>query len=437
MRKRRCSEIFLAFFVAALLSAAPAVGWGGVDRSFGLLGLVRPDPALPGYQFQNVERMAAEPAGGIYLLNFATNCGAGGCSWDLYLTRRKPNGGRDGAFAGGHGARLVFAGDAGPFGDLTTDRKGRAIVAVPEPGAVFLARLNPGGGFDRSFGDGGRITLPCNCRGGSPIIRTDRTGRVYLALGWTEYPPNWPFEGAIQSRLLAARLRPNGQPDPSFGQGGWSEIEPGEGGSPEQIFVRHDGSLLLAGGDRCCGSSEGMYLLRVQPDGTFDSAFAARADADLRTLGLAQPTGMTMPMAMLGRPHEAVDLLGHTEDSGFVLRFRGDGSLERRFANGGARFLPWKVTDAARLEDGRVVVAGSEVSFSGLLLSVLNANGSIDRSFHRGAPLELSRWSPFGPELAMQRGKRTLLFETGIQGCRQYCPPEPKLMRFLPPRHRG
>lgn len=433
--KRRWLAGFLGVWGAALVLAAPALGWGGVDLSFGHGGVIRVDPKLPGYEIQEVEQIGVGPGGGIYLLNAAANCFSTECSRDLYLTRRKPNGFRDGEYAGGHGAQLVSSRSirqpGRQPGDLAVDRLGRAIVAAPQADGTLLVRLNPDGSFDSTFGDGGRLVIPCPC--GNPMLRIDRAGRIYLALSQTEYLQGSPGRFSTQLKLAVARLDPDG----SLDSRGWSETTVDEAVDPDLFVVHRDGSMVFGGQYRCCQTPEEMFLLRIGPRGGIDRSFRARFQAELRKLDLSDSLGSIWPRSMLARAGGAVDIFGSGREKGLVLRVRRNGSFAPRFGRNGLRPLPLQVTTAARFKDGRVFVVGRRFLREGLFAFSLNANGSFDRSFDQDGPIYLPTGENSASVLAMQRGVRPLLFDSGEQFCRGYCPPEPRLMRFRSPWDRG
>ncbi len=115
---------------------------------------------------------------------------------------------------------------------------GKIVVAGrtwPESGA--LARLNPDGSLDTSFGSGGYVTdhrLP-----GFPAVALRSDGRIL---------------GAAVGGFQLARYLPDGSPDPSFATGGIGGTpEPdqapfiGSGYGPSALLVQPDDEIVIAG----------------------------------------------------------------------------------------------------------------------------------------------------------------------------------------------
>jgi hypothetical protein len=412
-----------------------AQGWakGGIDRSFGRNGLVDATTRLHGHAEAIAWHMAGGPAGSIYILNSAINgCPQASCVANLYLIRRHANGSLDREYARGRGA-LAFSG-VGGVGEnavLAVDGRGRPLVAYADDGGLHIVRLLANGSVDRSFGVNARALIPCDCEGAALALRIDGKGRVTLVASQLELTSEFPAKPASQQHLLIARLTPSGNPDSRFGLGGMASTFLTEAdGPPQQVLAREDGSILVSGPYGCCSSEEGIYLLRVAPNGAIDTGFVARSRAALSGLHKPMATRPNYVSAIIARRHGAVDVLGSTERGGFVLRFARGGGLDQSFGMGGFRPVRWQIRAAVRAQGGRVFAAGDEVGEEGALAFGLLSSGKIDSSFAGGLPIKLKAWSSLGLTTVMQRHSRPLLFEPGIRGCREYCPPEPKLMRF-------
>jgi hypothetical protein len=305
------------------------------------------------------------------------------------------------------------------------------VAYVDDFQTLHLARLLANGRFDSSFGGDGKVSVFCDCRGIDPEIRIDDE-RILFVGSRTETTPSFPASPSFQQRVLIARLAPGGRLDHSFGNAGWQRKILVEAEPPAAILVQGNGSIVLAGARSCCDSPEGIYLLRIDPR-AIDGRFARRSRATLRGLHLSAALRPKNVGAILPRAGGELDVLGSTDADGFVLRLRRDGLIDRRFAGDGFRHVRWGIGNAARTRDGRAFAVGSE--FVPPAFALLRS-GRLDRSFADGDPILLEDWSPSNLTLAMQRGRRPLLFDPGIETCRGSCPDRPKLMRFtaLEPR---
>jgi uncharacterized delta-60 repeat protein len=419
----------VAFALACLLFAAVAATAlagprGGVDRSFGNRGVVDLSSLLREDRYGFISQMAVGPGRSIYLLGVETACSYS-CFREYRLLRLLPDGRLDTTYGNG-GAAVVGANVQHDFRDpvLSVDSAGRAAVAESTDQTISVFRLAADGSPDASFGNGGTVTLSCECGELTPGIRFDDRGRILIGGGIEPYGYR-PAGASPESKLWAVRLTPQGLPDPGFGvEGRVEEARRNGRGVPGRSLVRGNGSLLLGGREE---SSAGIYLTRIGSKGRIDRRFSARLGRSLRALGL--PPG-ARPVSVAGiapRRRGAMDVFGRTHGGGFVLRVHGNGSLDSRFSKDGFKRLPWRLAEVIPAGLGRVV--GTSDSGGGVEVMVLSRNGRLDRSAGRH-PVVLRNWRSFGSlSLAMQ-GRRPLLFGTPERFCRSYCASEPKLVRL-------
>ncbi|HEU4410572.1 MAG TPA: hypothetical protein VFS43_35280 [Polyangiaceae bacterium] len=155
-----------------------------------------------------------------------------------------------------------------PDGSLFAAGTGQNLALPPgEQSPDFLLyHLSPDGQPDATFGDAGALYLAPS-PGPGPLeehcakLGATRDGR--LVLGGTSYAL-----GA--SALVLARRLPDGQPDPSFGEGGTFVLE--GGARLEDLVVLPDDSVVAVGNLGAAGASVAVAL-HVLPDGRLDPAF--------------------------------------------------------------------------------------------------------------------------------------------------------------------
>jgi uncharacterized delta-60 repeat protein len=146
---------------------------------------------------------------------------------------------------------------------------------------ALVMRLNPDGSPDASFGDGGKI-VPQYGSGNSASSSADAVavqpdGKIVVGLEAYSAPD---FRG-----LAAVRLKPNGELDPTFGDGGKVYTDPDftpsdppndqDFNEPRvlSIVLQPDGKILLGGEDVVYHAS-GLFVARLNgADGTLDSSF--------------------------------------------------------------------------------------------------------------------------------------------------------------------
>jgi hypothetical protein len=192
--------------------------------------------------------------------------------------------------------------------------------------------------------------------------------------------------------------------------------------------VDRKGALYLSGPGECCGGG-GAYLFRLSVKGRVDSRFDAVARHSLRALGRL---GARYPeISALVPRRRRLDLLGPAGAStGFQLRLRADGHRQRTFAASGLRRFVHPIVAAAHGVDGAIFAVQSSTRLRGSLSALrILPDGRLDQQFGV-APVPNSA-NDFGLSVVPQTGRRALLLDLGRHGCRSYCPPTPKLVRFL------
>jgi uncharacterized delta-60 repeat protein len=426
----RAGKIFgvLALFCGCLLSfSGSAMGApGDLDRSFGVNGVADVRSALGG----NADTMALGPGGAILMLDVAINCN-GPCFTDLSLTRFRPDGSPDRSYADGRGAALVAADlpEINSGKALAIDAEGRAVVAWRVGAEVNVARLDPRGRLDRSFGGDGRVVVSCGCDEMNPQLAIDARGRIIVEGHRDERRPDFQTgQVSYQATVALARLLPGGALDQSFGRAGLVTAT-FAGSGPERLVLPADGSVVVAG-FLCCGSVNAPYVHRFFANGQVDRAYDAATRTSLAALHL---TTETRPGRWLGalivRPKGRLDVLGGTDSGGFALRILPRGGLDQAFGRGGVKRLRASVRAGAVDAAGRVFAIGNDRGRRWVAFR-LRPDDGLDRSFGGRSWKSSELIEGWGQTVAMQRGQQPILFDQGLQGCREYCPPQPTLTRF-------
>lgn len=411
MRGRKWS-VFAAAWVAVLCAAVPAVAQGGVDRSFGVDGVVHLDPGVPS------EQMRVDPEGRVYLLGRAYRCSAT-CSSERSLLRLSPDGSRDLEFGEGGIVHLPEWAGGPSLSVLAVDAKGRPLAVITAPNKVLLIRLEPDGSIDGSFGRGGVRTFTCACKEPAAMVQFDRLGRILVVISHATY-----VRSAYTSTTISVfRLHSDGIRDTRFRL---AKATFEHRGSPSMALVRGDGSLVLSGYE---GSRTGFYLMRIKSDGTRDRRFDKAIRRALTPLRLAGKGFFRFAWisGFVSRSRGTIDAFGARPGGGFVLRIRSNGTLNPRFAKKGIKRFGWRVEDTVAVGAGRVFAVGRQADRPRRAAFLLTPAGTFDRSFNEGRPLILQVDQLAG--LATQRGQ-PLLFDTGLRGCRYSCTANPKLIRF-------
>jgi len=171
-----------------------------------------------------------------------------------------------------------------------------------------------------------------------------------------------------QEHIGLARLDATGQIDDSFNAGSDGP------GTVLSIAVQSDGKILAAGIFKNISGASETHLVRLNPEGSFDSGFneAAYTDENIRTV-LSQKDGKILACGYSNGTNDT--------PSSCITRLNPDGSPDASF------HFASKVGDAfwsmALEGDGKIVVGGyNEINKQvHPILVRLNADGSPDKSF--------------------------------------------------------
>jgi uncharacterized delta-60 repeat protein len=316
---------------------------------------------------------------------------------DFALARYNPDGSLDASFGSG-GRVLTDFGGSDFASTLIVQPDGKLVAGglsfgETANGIFALARYNPDGSVDASFGSGGRVLMsnlsaPC-CIGGTALVAEPGGKLVATAI---------TFDEEQNSVATLVRLNPDGSLDASFGSGGVVAdfTEGAQVGFLGDLVLQPDGKLVVAGTP--FGSSDNdftpsSFLARFNPNGTLDSTFGSD--------GRGFTEGLFFNGALVRQPDGKLVAVGLSrDDSGVLLlfslftlvRYNSDGSLDAGFGSGGR-----VVTDGVGIEasdlvldpDGRFVAAGEFfVPGSGtdsvFAIARFNSDGSLDASFGAG-----------------------------------------------------
>jgi uncharacterized delta-60 repeat protein len=299
--------------------------------------------------------------------------GAGTAAWAA-------SGDIDPGFGGGDGiAELPVEGSN--FKALVVDPQGRTIVATAEQGdshrKIHVVRFQRDGTPSPDFGTNGvtRVTFgPDEQTLVALFLRSD--GKIVLSAHHNS-PNDIPPSGSA-----LARLTPNGQLDPSFGDQGILRF-PRDPSSPQ--FLAMDGANRVYAIDRI--GSNTYELIRLDPDGQLDTTYAGGH------LSVPEPHG-ARPLSVRAGGQVLYKFWDGVEcNCPQFLAFRADGRANRQFGDRGS--ITTDPPSGAGVVDagvwtntGRVLVWTTK-GFLGRYL----ANGELDPDFGVGG---WNRWPQVG-----------------------------------------
>src|SRR3954451_24763888 len=133
----------------------------------------------------------------------------------------------------------------------------RVLAGGSAAGQFVVVRLRSTGTLDSKFGTGGQVVpaLPGTTLNGVRSLSTFRDGRI-VAAGTLRQADG-------STRMVAIRLLPTGEIDPSFGAGLGYVLAGPAGSELEAMTMDHDGNVFLAG----ARPSEVPIIVRLLADG--------------------------------------------------------------------------------------------------------------------------------------------------------------------------
>jgi uncharacterized delta-60 repeat protein len=251
-----------------------------------------------------------------------------------------------------------------------------------------LARYNPDGQLDTSFGTAGIVTTSVRANSEITSVALQSDGKIVAA--------GWSYDNTFLNNFGLARYNSDGQLDTSFGTAGIVTTSMGaQSSGAEEIKIQSDGKIVVAGYSETA-SITSFALARYNSDGSLDTSFGTGGKTTTSIEGnneyanslVIQSDGKIIAAGY------SLNQTGTRNDNDFALvRYNTNGSLDTSFGTGG------KVTTAigpgydnintiAIQGDGKIVAAGYSDNINGIYadfaLVRYNTNGSLDTSFGTG-----------------------------------------------------
>lgn len=334
---------------------------GSPDTGFGVVDLA-PIAAEAGY---DLDRAVAVTLAGKVLVAGYTSAGAHGD--DAFLARLEGDGSFDPTFGGGDGW-VGFDSLAGGNGNdrayaFVQDADGGIVFAGYSAGSsadgdaeAYLARAPvDGSGLDTGFGTNG--VAYGDDSDFDAVYSVARTpGGGYVAVGTSK---------EARYRLLVAKLNADGQPDPGFNGGdplllGGLVEDTDQDDRAYAVAVDAEGRILVTGYGMggSAGSTFDLVVLRLNPDGSFDTSFGDGGKVVIDRVGGGSSSGSDVGYSIVVDGSGRILVAGvtyvqeHVNKDLFVLRLAPDGQRDTSFGDDGV--VVW---DGGHGDDGAYQVA--------------------------------------------------------------------------------
>ncbi|MFT3896268.1 MAG: delta-60 repeat domain-containing protein [Thermomonas sp.] len=346
---------------AGIAQAAP----GGLDPTFGAGGRVLTDFNLS----TDIANAVALQADGKIVVAGTTYTNNDFSGEDFAIARYNPDGTIDATFGTNGRVTTDFPGLAAEASAVLVQPDGKILVAGGAyPLFVFLgnmelARYNPDGSLDAGFGDGGIVTTVFPHGSYASALALQPDGKI-LAAG-TDYV-NFSSDASSDTDFAIARYEPNGSPDFSFGSGGQVATDFERlNDDAFAVLVRPDGRIVAVGSSRDPLSDYDFAAVRYMPDGQLDAAFGTRGrvSTDFGNDGFDRARSAALqPDGRIVVAGFAIRQDGSHENFAAV-RYLANGALDTSFSGDGMQQVSFgsccQFANRVLLQgDGRIVLVG-------------------------------------------------------------------------------
>jgi uncharacterized delta-60 repeat protein len=340
---------------------------GDLDSSFG-------DPAgRARIDFGDDDRsqaLARQPDGKLVVAGVSDGPG----SQNFVLARLGPDGSLDASFGTAGKALVDFGGNDGASG-VALQPDGKIVVVgghVPAPNAgdFAVARLNPDGSPDGTFGQAGKRLVDFGGADSAQSVAVLPDGKILVG--------GWSFANGYTFALT--RLDATGTPDPTFGQGGKAVVDFGGVDLGQALALQQDGKIVMVGFSQV-NNNTNFAIARLDGGGVLDPTFGQAGKATI-DFGGASEEGRGIALQADGK----IVVTGTSRGNAVVARLDAKGSLDDSFAGDGKSAIDFGGDfddgDAVAVQpDGKLVIAGYNQDVGEFGIGRLQPNGLLDTTF--------------------------------------------------------
>jgi uncharacterized delta-60 repeat protein len=295
---------------------------------------------------------------------------------------------------------------------LVQPADGKIVTAGYSPGAsgynqFALARYNPNGTIDPSFGSGGQVITSVASNGSQIHGAALQADGKIVAVGEAFVPTNSKF-GAAKDEIAVVRYTASGALDATFGG---TRNKNGTVSNAGEVFlslgsgkdvatavaletVNNTTKIVVAGWTNSVTGHPEIVLVRLNLDGSFDTSFGGTGKVVMALPGGAYSETQAVAIQGDGKIVAAGLTTNLNPVPAFLVRYNVNGSLDTTFGNQGAVLTHFARQDdfygVTIQSDGKVVAAGDEAVPAGDgyntvgLVARYNPDGTLDATFGGG-----------------------------------------------------
>lgn len=295
------------------------------------------------------------------------------------LVRYHADGALDLSFGSGGKVLTHFVYSANALA-LALQADGKLVAAGAADGNFALARYNADGTLDTGFGTDGKIITSFSEYAWAYAVAVQADGKIVAA-------------GSFYDLSFAVvRYNANGSLDSSFGTGGIVDTSIGTFSGAAAIVVQSDQKLVVSGWTSSAIST-GFALVRYAANGALDTSFGTAGKVTTTLPG--DYNSESYALALL--PDGKLVAAGYTEGSDYafaLVRYTAAGAVDIGLNPGTVRKADLWAAGLVQQADGKLVVAGGQVSAPMASLSRYLPDGSTDTSFGSGGVVTIDFGSP-------------------------------------------
>lgn len=243
----------------------------------------------------------------------------------------------------------------------------------------FIARYNPDGSTDSTFGNNGLVIMDFNVQSSS-----------FFSLGL--FADNQILVGGqAGNHSIILKLNQDGTIDTTFGNEGLIVID-----NSNFIFYMYDLKLLHDESILCYGSQyigedsvfwepvTDIAVLKLNHNGDIETSFGTNGKIIVHVASY----GRHFCTKAKELENNQLLLAGYTNNQGsFLMKLNADGTFFNAFGNNGIVFHPYPYVDFTLQNDGKILIAGSKQKNTGeydadYSTTRFNSDGSIDYTFN-------------------------------------------------------
>jgi uncharacterized delta-60 repeat protein len=392
------SAIIGPFFIAGSTSIPTD---GDLDPAFGDGGVVMTDFNTS----TDIANAVALQADGKLVVAGTTYINNDFSDEDFAVARYNADGSLDASFGNNGKVTTDFPGLAAVISAVVVQSDGKIVVAggayplFTFAGDFKVARYNPDGSLDTSFGAGGIVTTIFPGDGSFAFALALQSDGKIIAAG-TDFVDFNPGDMSDTDFALA-RYNPDGSLDTTFGNGGITTTD--FLGAEDDVFsvlIQPDGKIVAVGSANSPFDYYDFAAARYLANGTLDATFGisgkVRTDFGNNDLDIAYAAALQPDGKIVSAGTTVFDF--GVQQQFALTRSNSNGTLDTTFGTGGLVLIDFasfaQSAYAALIQpDGKIITVGypnTESEDSDFLLARCNPNGSLDPSFGVGGKVRTS-----------------------------------------------